>query len=81
MSEAQSKDSVDIESIAQMHAPAAAALVMADRVRAEIAAQLRSRADWLRSEYMASGQDLKRVRAREEECRYLAEKIEQGLTP
>jgi hypothetical protein len=39
--------------------------------------QLRARADWLRSEYLDGG-NKEHLSAREEECRWLADIIEQG---
>ena len=64
-----------VASMASLHAPAAAAMVMADKVRTNIATALRKRADWLRSEYLNGG-DFEHLHVREQECRYIAAQIE-----
>ncbi|MDA8119196.1 MAG: hypothetical protein M0Z85_03910 [Gammaproteobacteria bacterium] len=56
--------------------PRAAFDGMMDVERLRIAAALRKRADWLRSEYLDGG-NFEHLHAREQECRYLAAKIEE----
>jgi hypothetical protein len=45
-----------------------------------IVAALRKRADWLRSEYLAGG-SFESLKLREDECRWLAQKLERGELP
>jgi hypothetical protein len=50
------------------------------RERLLIADEFVKRADWLRSEWMNGG-NFEHLKAREDECRYLAEKVRKGSTP
>jgi hypothetical protein len=45
-----------------------------------IADEFAKRADWLRSEYLNGGA-FEHLKAREDECRYLAERVRKGITP
>jgi hypothetical protein len=65
------------EAMAPLSPPAAAAMVAIDVQRERIVRGLRERADWLRSEYLNGG-DFKHLKAREDECRYIAEQVEKG---
>lgn len=50
------------------------------RERLLIADEFVKRAEWLRSEWMNGG-NFEHLKAREDECRYLAEKVRKGITP
>lgn len=70
------EDERAIEAMAPLHAPAAAAIAMHVRTRKEMVDKLRKRADWLRSEYLNGG-NFEHLHAREQECRAIAEMIEE----
>lgn len=50
------------------------------RERALVADEFVKRAEWLHSEWVNGG-NFEHLKAREDECRYLAEKVRKGITP